>query len=275
VADLALTPPRAALATTVDNEIHVLPIGLRVEDATDLESSPRVIRVSQDAPDLADRNVLVISDDGPQWFRLRSLGVRGTAIAIDDRSYRLAPKRLVAWDYGSLRDVPTSETEDARKPTFMGADLDEIHPQPSLHLEASLSTYRVMILATRSEKGTPFAVPLWFVMHRGRIWTTTSASSWTVRNVVASPEVAILLGGESGHDSERLLIRGVASALPGVPPAAVLARVAWRYYLEPRFAAVELSHIRQWGLRMRYYRQSEAAHVVIAPRSAAKCTAPL
>ena len=231
MADLALVPPRAALATTVGDEIHVLPINLSVEDPENLGSSPRVVRAPDDAPDLADRNVVVISDDGPQWFRLRSLSVRGTAIAIGDHSYRLTPKRVVAWDYGSLHYVPTPlEQAGSRKSLFTGADYNDIQPLQSARLAAALSTCRVMILATRSEKGTPFAVPLWFVTHHGRIWATTAASSWTVRNVVASPD--------------------------------------------PRFAAVEFSHIRQWGLRQRYYSQSKPAYVVITPQSASQCSAP-
>jgi hypothetical protein len=275
VADLALAPPRATLAATVDDEIQVLPISLSVEDPTDLDSSPRIVRAPEDAPDLADRNVVVISDDGPQWFRLRSLSVRGTAIAIGDHSYRMTPKRVVARDYGSLRYVPTPpEAAAPPEPLFDGADHVDIHPLQSANLAAALSTCRVMILATRSVRGTPFAVPLWFVPHRGRIWATTAASSWTVRNVVASPDVAILFGGEARYNRDRLLVRGRAHAAHGTPPAAVLARIVWRYYVDPRFAAVEFSRIRQWGLRLQYYAQSRAAYVVITPQSTAKCVAP-
>jgi hypothetical protein len=102
VADLAVAPPRAALATTLDNKIHLLPISLNAKDPGDPASSPRMVEVPRDTPDLADRNVVLIADDGPQWFRLRSLTVRGTAAAIGDRSYVLMPKRVVAWDSGLL-----------------------------------------------------------------------------------------------------------------------------------------------------------------------------
>jgi hypothetical protein len=131
-----------------------------------------------------------------------------------------------------------------------------------------------MILATRWGRGTPFAVPLWFVPVRGRIWATTAASSWTVRNVVAAPDVAILFGGEARYDRDRLLVRGRARAVRGMPPASVLACIAWRYYLEPRFAAVEFRHIPRWGRRLQYYAQPQPAYVVITPQSAAKCVAP-
>ena len=275
VADLLLAPPRAALAATVDNEIHVLPISLTVEEPADPTSSPLMLQLPTGTPDLANRHVVVIVDDGPQWFRLRSLIVRGTAIAIGDRSYRLLPKRVVAWDYGSLRDEPTPpEAARPRQPSFSRADDTDMRPLRSPDLAAALSASRVMILATRSRRGTPFAVPLWLVAHHGRIYATTAASSWTVRNVAAFPEVAILLGGESGHGTDRLLVRGRARAVAGTPPAVVLARIGWRYYLDPQFAAVELSHIRLWRRRMRYYAQSRPAHVIVTPQSATACSPP-
>ncbi|MEV4129637.1 pyridoxamine 5'-phosphate oxidase family protein [Nocardia sp. NPDC049707] len=276
VADLALAPPRAALAVTIDDEIHVLPIGVSVEDPAAPGASPRIMRVPEDAPDLADRNVVVIADDGPQWFRLRSLTVRGKAISMGDQSYRLVPTRVVAWDYGSLHYAPTPpDTVDPRQPVFSGASYTDINPLTSPNLDAALSAARVMILATHSERGTPFAVPLWFVMaDHGRIFAGTSASSWTVRNVASRSQVALLFGGENGRDSHRLLVRGRARAVSGPPPPAVLARIAWRYYLAPQFAAAELNHLRLWRRRMRYYAQSQAAHVIITPQSAIECRAP-
>jgi Pyridoxamine 5'-phosphate oxidase len=275
VADLALAPSRTTLATTADGKIHLLPVSSSLEDPADPEWSPRVVRVPADAPDLDDRNVVVISDDGPQWFRLRSLSVRGTATAISDQTYRVKPNRVVAWDYGSLRYVPTPHrTAGTREPVFTDADYVDVRPLASRSLSEALSTCRVMILATRTSKGTPFAVPLWFVTYGARIWATTAAASWTVRNVAASPDVAILFGGESGGQTDRLLVRGYARSVRGTPPAAVLARIAWRYYLEPRFATVELSHIPQWARRLQYYAQSRPAYVVITPRSSAKTTAP-
>lgn len=275
VADLALTPPRAALATVVDDEIHLLPISLNTEDPADPALSPRMVQVPEGTPDLGDRDVVVIADDGPQWFRLRSLTIRGTAIATDDRSYRITPKRVVAWDYGSLRCVPTQpESAHPRRPSFTGADYRDMPPFSSPDLETALSTSHVMILATQSPKGMPFAVPLWFVTHHGHIYATTAAGSWSIRNVAASPEVALLLGGEGGSGTGRLLVHGRARAVRGVPPAAVFARIAWRYYLEPQFAGVELIHIPLWGRRMRYYTQSRPAYLIITPQSATERSAP-
>jgi hypothetical protein len=272
VADLALSPPRAALATFGDDEIAVLPVRVTLEEPADPATSPRVVRVPEGGPDLAGRNVVVVADDGPQWFRLRSLTVRGIAEALGPCTYRVVPKRVVAWDYGSLRDVPASSAgSPPRSPSFSVGDEKDARPLHSPNLEAALRSSRVMILASRSQKGTAFAVPLWFVAHHGRIYTTTSASSWTVGNVAAAPQVALLLGGEGRDDGNRLLVRGHARAVRGAPPPAVIARIAWRYYLQPQFATVELSHVRLWALRMRYYLQSRAAYIVITPQTVAEC----
>ena len=273
VADLALSPPRAALAATVDGEILVLPVRVTLEEPADPASSPRIVEVPEGNPDLADRNVVVIADDGPQWFRLRSLTVRGMAKAMGDCTYRVVPKRIVAWDYGSLREVPTPPgiSTPQRASFSVIGQKDDAHPIRSPNLEAAVRRSRVMILASRSHKGTAFAVPLWFVPHHGRLYATTSASSWTVRNVVASPQVALLLGGEGRDNAKRLLVRGSARAVQGTPPPSVLGRIAWRYYLQPQFAAVELSHMRLWALRMRYYGESQAAHIVITPQTATEC----
>jgi len=275
VADLALSPPRAALATFDDDEILVLPVSVTLEEPADPATSPRIVRVPEDGPELTDRDVVVIADDGPQWFRLRSLTVRGTAKALGQCTYRVMPKRIVAWDYGSLREVPTPPGSSTPRPaSFSVSDEKDAQPLRSPSLEAAIRSSRVMILASRSRQGTPFAVPLWFVAYRGRIYSTTSASSWTVRNVVASPQVALLLGGEGGDNASRLLVRGYARAVRGAPSPAVLARIAWFYYLQPRFAAVELSHMRLWLPRLRYYGQSRAAYIVITPQTATECRAP-
>ncbi|WP_077080853.1 pyridoxamine 5'-phosphate oxidase family protein [Mycobacterium numidiamassiliense] len=175
-------PPRAALAATVDGEIVVVPVSVTLEQPADPTSSPRIVQVPEGNADLNGRNVVVIADDGPQWFRLRSLSVRGQARAIGDRSYRVAPKRIVAWDYGSLREVPTPQGTSAPRPAPFSVtdEKDDTHPFHSPNLEAAVCRSRVMVLASRSHKGTPFAVPLWFVPHHGRIYATTSASSWIV-----------------------------------------------------------------------------------------------
>lgn len=272
IADLALAPPRCALAAVVDDELVLLPVRARL-DGTDAESDPRIVEVPVECPDLTGRDVVLVCDDGPQWFRLRSLTVRATASALDEHTYRLTPRRVVAWDYGSLRDDPTAGPPSPRPPVNLSATTDLLRPVVTPSLRGALDRSRVMIMATRSARGMAFAVPLWFVAHRGHIYAATSASAWTVRNVVASAEVALLLGGERG-EADRVLVRGPAHARAGVAPPPVLARIASRYYLSPRFAVDELRHLRLWPTRMRYYRQAHPAYVVVSPQSAAEIVAP-
>jgi hypothetical protein len=117
--------------------------------------------------------------------------------------------------------------------------------------------------------------PLWFTTYRGSIYATTSVSSWTIRNVLAFPQVALLFGGERQHPhTQRFCVRGSAVAVPGMPPLAVVGRIAWRYYLPPSFARVELRHMALWKRRMRYYAQSQPAYLQITPQAAASCQAP-
>lgn len=274
VADLALAPPRAALASVVDDEICVLPVEVTLDNPSDPGGSTRVVRVPGGTPDLVGRNVVVIADDGPQWFRLRSLTVRGTASPLDDdNTYRVAPRRVVAWDYGSLREA-SAPASTKPQPAHSRRTWSDLQPLRSAKLQAALRSSHVMIVATRSLKGTPFAVPLWFVVHDDRIYAGTAASSWTVRNVIDCPQVCVLFGGERGQGSDRLLVRGHAQAITEFPPAAVLARTAWRYYLRPKFAADELRHASLWPRRLKYYSQSRPAHLVITPQSAVDCRLP-
>ncbi|WAC91504.1 hypothetical protein [Mycobacterium sp. Aquia_213] len=86
--------------------------------------------------------------------------------------------------------------------------------------------------------------------------------------------MALLLGGEEHDNANRLIVRGRARAVAGLPPPGVLARIGWLYYLQPRFAAVELSDIGLWPLRMRYYGQSQPAFIVITPHTVTECGVP-
>lgn len=276
LSDLLSRPPRATLAAVVDDRIELLPIVFTLDDPAHPQSSWITVTVPPLSPNLARHEIVVIVDDGPQWFLLRSLTFRGTAIPAGDHSYRFVPTRVVAWDYGSLRHKPTPP-EPIRQPAVLPTTNgdDPTCPYTSTDLAAALSASRVMILASCSPRGRPFAVPLWFVHHRGRLYATTSASSWTAHNISVCPEVAVLLGGEKGQGTQRLVIRAHVCAVSGTPMASVLARIAWRYYLSPRFAATELGHMRLWGRRLRYYMQSRPAYLIITPQSADNRQAPI
>lgn len=93
-------------------------------------------------------------------------------------------------------------------------------PDGAPNLESVLSAARVMILATRSATGTPFVTPLWFVPHRGLIWATTAATSWVVRNLASTAEVAALFGGEGGQGLDQSLTRVSSARTPSLPSAA-------------------------------------------------------
>lgn len=116
---------------------------------------------------------------------------------------------------------------------------------------------RVVILGTTSAKGMPFATPLWFVHDRGMFFITTGLGSWAARNIDHHPEVTLLFGGERDRsDQRRLRVEGTAVLRSWSPPLRVLARLGLQYWLPPRRAWVDLSHLRQWRLRRQYYDQS-------------------
>jgi hypothetical protein len=101
--------PRWATVTFMEGErADILPA------RADLASGePRFGVDPRRGADLDGREVVLIVDDGPYWFELRALSIRGVArraagAAGDLAWYALETKRVVAWDYGSLRE------EDAR-----------------------------------------------------------------------------------------------------------------------------------------------------------------
>ena len=66
------------------------------------------------APDLENREVVLVIDDGPYWFDLRGISVRGLARRINRAEpgetdalawYTIEPRRILAWNYGALREV--------------------------------------------------------------------------------------------------------------------------------------------------------------------------
>jgi hypothetical protein len=102
--DLYGAPPRASVAFVDRQAIDVVPARARVQgQAYEFGVS------SSDAPDLSDREVVLVIDDGPYWFQLRGISVRGIATRIAGSAdglawYAIPPQRVLAWDYGSLRE---------------------------------------------------------------------------------------------------------------------------------------------------------------------------
>ena len=105
VVDLLEHPPRATLAFTADGEVEVLPVRAVARDGVDTFG----VRPER-APDLADREVVLVRDDGPYYFQLRGVTVRGVARRAPQETgeliwYAIEPRRVLAWDYGAMRDA--------------------------------------------------------------------------------------------------------------------------------------------------------------------------
>jgi len=105
VADLLERPPRATVAFVNGEEVEALPARARCRDGV----HGFAVR-AEDAPDLDDREVVLVRDDGPYWFELRGFTVRGIArrAAAPDAVawYDVEPRRVLTWDYGALRVIP-------------------------------------------------------------------------------------------------------------------------------------------------------------------------
>lgn len=107
VRDLLEDPPRATVAFMEADEVNVLPARARFDGGV------HVFAVRADvAPDLGGREVVLVRDDGPYWFELRGISVRGLAkpaAAPNEESgrhlvwYDIEPRRVLAWDYSALR----------------------------------------------------------------------------------------------------------------------------------------------------------------------------
>ena len=56
-------------------------------------------------------------------------------------------------------------------------------------------------IATRSARGTPQIMPLWFVRAKGKLLMTNNETSPTVRNIAADPRVVVVVEADRGKDS--------------------------------------------------------------------------
>lgn len=108
VADLLTTPRRVSVAFVDNGRIDVWPAGIAAR-LTEFRFA-----VARDCPDLGEREVVLLIDDGSHWFELRGISVRGAARKVDAPGadpnddaawYEIAARRVLAWDYGSLRTV--------------------------------------------------------------------------------------------------------------------------------------------------------------------------
>lgn len=100
---LLRNPPRAAVCVVRDGVPDLLPAVARV-------SGGHRFAVDAAAPGLDGCEVVLVVDDGPYWFQLRGVSVRGRARRAPEPPdatglawYVIDPRRVLAWDYGALR----------------------------------------------------------------------------------------------------------------------------------------------------------------------------
>jgi hypothetical protein len=104
VGDLRDRPPRASVAFVEGDAVDVLPATARF--SLDVYQFAVLADVS---PDLTHREVVLVIDDGPYWFELRGISVRGIAERLAAGAgglawYAIDARRILAWDYGAIRE---------------------------------------------------------------------------------------------------------------------------------------------------------------------------
>jgi hypothetical protein len=103
VGDLLARPTRASVTYLDDEGVAVAPVRARFVDNRPTIGLPAA------GPDLAGKEVVVLVDDGPWWFKLRGASFRGIAERDTEAEgvvwWRVAPRRTLAWDYGTVREA--------------------------------------------------------------------------------------------------------------------------------------------------------------------------
>ena len=105
--DLLERVPRASLAWANDSGPCALPIAFVWRDGRYLVGLPATIGLQ------VDQEVVLLIDEGMQFFDLRAIYLRGRVKPIDtpanasaDRVwFEVIPIKTVAWDYGTLHEV--------------------------------------------------------------------------------------------------------------------------------------------------------------------------
>ena len=107
--DLLERVPRASLAFASDDRPHAQPIAFVWLDGRYLAGIPEATNLQPGV----DQEVVLLVDEGVQFFDLRAIYIRGRvkpaetpAGAPADRTWvEVIPLKTVAWDYGTLREV--------------------------------------------------------------------------------------------------------------------------------------------------------------------------
>lgn len=111
VRDLLESVPRACVVFTNAGVVEIVPVEFRLEEGR------YWIGISGDESDpipAPDQSVKLMIDDGICYFDMRGIWVRGPARFSRDRPnggsptlrwFRLDPEKLIAWDFGAMREV--------------------------------------------------------------------------------------------------------------------------------------------------------------------------
>jgi hypothetical protein len=108
--DLLERVPRASLAFAGEQGPCAQPIDLVWRDGRYFVG---LVTTASSKPG-ADQEVVLLVDDGVQFFDLRAIYIRGTVkpsdpptgVPADHIWFEVMPLKTVAWDYGTLREVP-------------------------------------------------------------------------------------------------------------------------------------------------------------------------
>lgn len=106
--DLLERVPRACLAFASDDGPHAQPIAFAWRDGRYLIGIP-----AADLQPIVDQEVVLLVDEGVQFFDLRAIYIRGrvkpaeapNAASAGRIWFEVIPLKTVAWDYGTLHEV--------------------------------------------------------------------------------------------------------------------------------------------------------------------------
>ena len=124
-------------------------------------------------------------------------------------------------------------------------------------------------IATRSARGTPQIMPLWFVRAGGTLLMTNSETSPTVRNIAADPRVVVMFDA-AGRAGRCLRIVGAARfrGERSMLTRTVL-RESLKYHLAPAALWSAARHPRQIPSMLQYYFERRDGGVIeVTPQAA-------
>ena len=108
VRDLLEQVPRACLSFASDHGPQVHPVRLLWQEDRYLVNMPR-----DEYQPVSDQEAVLLVDEGIYYFDLRAIYIRGRVRPVEapsgtlaDRTwFEIIPLKIVAWDYGMLREV--------------------------------------------------------------------------------------------------------------------------------------------------------------------------